>query len=783
MFYFNPLSLSLPLRGRGRFVRNAVCETYLQFLIAILMSLFAFNAVAEEQLAPVDIISTTPLHGVGIELDKVPGKVETANDRELNEQQSLDLSEFMNQRFGSVYINGAQNNPLQPDLQYRGFVASPLLGLPQGLSVYMDGVRINEPFGDTVSWALIPKSAIANINLIAGSNPLFGLNTLGGALSVQTKNGLTHPGTQAEILAGSFGRKTVQFETGGVKDKLNYFLTGSWFDEDGWRDFSPSETKQLFGSLGWNSANSTLDLSVSLADTQLIGNGPLPAVLLEQDRKTIFTRPDITDNELAQIRLGGSHAIGNNTVLEGVAYYRRSDINSLNGDDSDFEACEDPGNLGFICETEDAGEELVLDQNGNTIPAAAELEGATINRSNTDQDTYGFSLQSAFLNDLAGKENQFIVGIAADRSEVSFDSSTELGSLDQTRKAIPGGVLVEDAFTEVDTESQNLSFYFTDTYSVTEKMTVTFSGRYNRTEIELKDQLGTELNGKHDFSRFNPAIGFTYSYSPTFNFFTGYSESSRAPTALELTCADPADPCRLPNAFLSDPPLKQVVARTIEAGIRGTIGNARWDASLFRTINEDDILFISAGALTNQGFFDNIGKTRRQGVELGLKGHSMNKRLNWFTSYTHLDASFRENLKLPSANNPFAINGEVDVKNGDRLPGLPENLLKAGATFALTDKLSIGADAQYVSDVILRGDEGNQDGTIDGYALVDLRGEYAATKHLKIFAKINNVFDKDYETFGLYGEADDVLGAGFDDPRFLSPGTPIGGWLGLRYRF
>jgi outer membrane cobalamin receptor len=360
-------------------------KTYL--FSAILMGLMTLNVSAEEQLAPVDIISTTPLHGVGIELDKVPGKVETANDQELEQQQSLDLSEFMNQRFGSVYINSAQNNPLQPDLQYRGFVASPLLGLPQGLSVYMDGVRINEPFGDTVSWALIPKSAIANINLISGSNPLFGLNTLGGALSVQTKNGLTHPGSQAELMAGSFGRKTVQFETGGVKDKLNYFLTGSWFDENGWRDFSPSETKQLFGNVGWSSTNTTLDLSLSLADTELIGNGPLPVDLLDQDRKAIFTRPDRTENKLAQIRLGGSHAIGDNTVLEGVAYYRRSDVSSLNGDDSDFEACTDAANLGFICEIEDTDEELALDQNGNPIPDIAAVDGATINRSETDQDT------------------------------------------------------------------------------------------------------------------------------------------------------------------------------------------------------------------------------------------------------------------------------------------------------------------------------------------------------------------------------------------------------------
>ena len=765
------------------------------FSLFILSSLFPLTGLTDEQLAPVDIISQTPLHGVGIEIDKIPSNVNVANDKEISQQQSLDITEFMNQRFGSVFINSAQNNPLQPDVQYRGFVASPLLGQPQGMSVYMDGVRVNEPFGDNISWALIPESAIADINLMPGSNPLFGLNTLGGSLSVKTKSGLTHPGTEGKIQAGSFGRKSAQIETGGEKGKLNYFLTGSWFDEDGWRDFSPSKTKQLFGDLGWKNSDSTLNLGLSLADTYLIGNGAAPEELLEENRKSIFTRPDLTENKLGQLRLSGTHAMGENILIEGIAYYRQSDVRSLNGDDSDFEACENTENNGFICEAEGDGdeEELVLDQNGNPITASEEVEGATINRSNTEQDTLGLSLQSVFLNDLAGKENQFILGIAADRSEVSFDSSTELGSQDETRQAIPSGFLVEEAFTEVDTESENLSVYFTDTWSVTEKTALTLSGRYNKTDIELKDQLGTELNGKHSFSRFNPAAGLTYSLSSTLSFYAGYSESNRAPTAMELTCADPDDPCRLPNSFVADPPLEQVVAETIEVGLRGKNKDIQWSAGLFQTTNKDDILFISAGERTNQGFFDNIGETSRQGLELGLKGHTINNRLSWFTNITHLQASFEENLKLSSPNNPFALNGEVEVSPGDRLPGLPENSFKAGTIFSLTPKLSIGGNVQYTSDILMRGDEGNQDEPVDGYTVVNLHGEYAATKQLKFFAKINNIFGEKYETFGVYGEADDVLGGNEDnqldddDPeegsRFLSPGSPIGAWMGMKYVF
>jgi outer membrane receptor protein involved in Fe transport len=736
-----------------------------------------------ESLDSIDVISTTPLHGVEIERNRLPMHTEIADDDDIQQQQSLDLSEFLNQRMGSVFLNEAQNNPLQPDLLYRGFVASPLMGLPQGMSVYMDGVRINEPFGDTVNWSVIPESAIAGVNLMSGSNPLFGLNTLGGALSVRTKNGFSHPGAEIELSGGSFGRYTAQANIGGSKEDFGYFITGNYFEEDGWRDFSPSESKQLFSNLTWQQEKGSLDLTLSLADSELIGNGPLPVDLLEENRETIFTRPDITDQESYLVRLGGQHELNENVILEGALFYRNSKIDSLNGDDSDFEECLEPGNAGLLCEIEDGDEEVVLDQDSNPVAADDDVEGATVNRSSTDQNTVGFSLQSAFLQPLAGRENQLIIGMAADRSEVDFASDTELGSLDSTRQAIGSGIFVEESFTEVETETQNLSFYLTDTFSITEQLALTLSGRWNKTEIELRDQLGTALNGDHSFSRFNPAAGIAYDLSDNVNLYGGYSESSRAPTAMELTCADPDDPCRLPNAFLSDPPLEQVVAKTWEAGVRGDLAGVNWHFGLFQTINEDDILFISAGALTNEGYFDNVGETERQGIEVNLNGSLVENRLDWFFAYTRLKATFRDDITLPSPNSPFAVDGEISVSSGDRLPGLPENLLKAGLTYRFNSSFSIGTDLQYSSSIVLRGDEANQDEEIDGYTVVDLRGEYRLNENLRFFAKIENVFDEEYETFGLYGEADEVLGDDYDNPQFRSPGSPRAAYVGVSYKF
>lgn len=765
--------------------------------LSILVAAFcggAGQAVAAEAdtLEQIDVISTTPLHGVAIEAWKIPGNVNIANDEQLDRSHTLDVSEYLNKNVGSVFVNEATTNPLQPDLQYRGFVASPLMGLPQGLSVYVDGVRINEPFGDTVNWSVIPDSAIASINLMPGSNPLFGLNTLGGALSVQTKNGFDDAGTELELSGGSFGRMNTSVSTGGSSGNVSYFLTGSWFEEDGWRDYSPSEMGQVFGNVGWRSDRATLDLSMALSDSDLIGNGALPEELLEEDRDAIFTRPDQTEQDSSLFRLGGTLAMTDNILMEGAIYNRSSDMDTFNGDDSDFEECDDQE--GVIClEGED---EPSRDQFGNVIQEDDDLEGGTINRSATRQDSTGATLQFAFLNDLAGKQNQFIVGAAIDDSDVNFRSSTELGSLDETRQAIGSGVLVQDAFVHLKTNTKNQSVFLTNTWNANDKTAITVSGRYNKTEIELRDQLGTALNGDHEYDRFNPATGVSFSASDSLNLYANYSESSRAPSPMELTCADPEDPCRLPNAFLSDPPLEQVVAKTVEVGARGRKNGVNWNAALFHTINDDDIQFISAGAVTNRGYFKNIGETRRQGLELGFNGQAAENRMNWFVNYSYLDATFNDDFTVASPNHPEAEDGEISVSSGDRLPGLPEHALKAGVSYKVSSKFTLGSDLQYTSDLVLRGDESNQDEEIDGYTVVNLTADYQITDQLSFFARINNLFDAEYETFGLYGEADEVLGEeeeGEDDDddddeeeegsRFLSPGAPIAGWIGLKYVF
>ena len=128
-------------------------------LAGVVISCMLNNLVlAEEDIVKqgeIEVIGVTPMHGVGLPENKIPYNIQSATSEDLERSQTLDISDFMNRHLGSVSVNESQENPLQPDIQYRGFTASPLLGLPQGLAVYQNSVRVNEVLGDTINWDLI----------------------------------------------------------------------------------------------------------------------------------------------------------------------------------------------------------------------------------------------------------------------------------------------------------------------------------------------------------------------------------------------------------------------------------------------------------------------------------------------------------------------------------------------------------------------------------------------------------------------------------------------------
>jgi iron complex outermembrane recepter protein len=795
----------------------------------LLLSITCSSVLAEDDVqekSTIEIIGITPVLGVGLPKEKIPYNVQSATAEDLASSTSLDITDFMNRNFSSLVINDAQNNPLQPDIQYRGFSASPLLGLPQGLAIYQNGVRVNEVFGDTVNWDLIPESSISNLNLVGGSNPVFGLNTLGGAISLETKNGFTHAGHNFEVYGGSHDRVVMTAESGGNNGTFGYYSTVQYFDEEGWRDASPSESLNIFTALSYRQGTTTsLDLNFNYGDTDLIGNGAIPIELANQDREAVFTSPDQTENQMFFVQAQGTHWLNDLLQVSGNTFFRRTETDTFNGDGTEFEECTIDGVEVLIEVDEDDLDDAGIDCDVGTTTVA--LNGANIdfeivedqfgrdvdennagvddvddfnglnNSSDRVQEYYGGSLQTVYLGDMFGKNNQFIVGATYTYGDVVFNSKTELASLTSARSTVGSGLFVPEEGTAIDSESFTVSFFFTDTISATDKLDLTFSGRIDHTDIELTDGGGRgltnsqpELTGEHEYNRFNPAVGFTYAHQPGLTSYFSYSESSRAPTAVELACAEPTAPCSLPNGFLADPPLDQVVAKSFEGGFRGNLAdlgvlnNIAWNIGGFITTNEDDIIFQNTGGVSgNEGFFDNIGDTERLGMELGLKGDL--QRLNWFLNYSYVRATFQDAFESSSANNPFADADElIQVENGDFIPGIPEHTLKFGGDYSVTNKFTIGGDLQYNSGVFLRGDESNQLGSLDSYATVNLRANYAVNKTFSVFARVNNLFDEEYESFGLLGEPDEVPGfEGFTDNRFVGVGAPISGFVGITASF
>jgi outer membrane receptor protein involved in Fe transport len=786
---------------------------------------FADSKDKDISLNKVEVVSTTPLAGVGLPLEQIPSNVQVVKGEAMQEQRSLTIADYMNNNLVGVSINETQNNPYQPDVLFRGFTASPLLGTPQGLSIFQDGVRINEPFGDAVNWDLIPMNAIAGMNLMPGSNPVFGLNTLGGAIAITTKNGRTHQGGGIETSYGSWDRKTAAGEFGGVsKDgSVDYFIAGNYFDEDGWRDASPSKVKQIFSKLGWQNETSRLELSYTGADNNLIGNGLVQEELInELGRKAINTSPDQTKNTLSFFNLNGSHWLSDSTQLTANTYYRKSKRSTLNGDvNDDFNEDDlfDPetGDLDAYLQ-----EECAIDGDFE-----AGCSGA-LNRSNTRQKSYGFNAQLAFNQPIMNKQNQFIIGGGYDESKIRFNQDSELGLLQPNRSVLGGfGLFNDEQEVDLNGKTKTYSLFATDTLSLNEYVHLTVSGRYNHTNVDNLDlnadplnpeyalefghpnylDSNTTLTGNHTFKRFNPAVGLSFTPSKDLTVYGAYNEGMRAPTSMELGCANPYAPCKLPNAMAGDPPLEKVVAKTFEAGMRGNLTpDVKWSAAVYRTENHNDIQFIQTSALNGMGYFDNVGKTRRQGLDTNLTGRAGN--FSWNAGYSYLKATYQtDGIEfLSEGNSAAALGGIITANKGDRLANLPSHAFKMRMQYAMTPNWTIGSNVNAFSSVYMRGNENNEhdgvtpnaegetieaSGKVKGYAVVNMDTRYKFNNSgWQVFAKASNIFNKNYATGGLLGENWFEVNGGVasfsgngEGDRMLMVGAPRAAWVGVRYDF
>jgi outer membrane receptor protein involved in Fe transport len=740
------------------------------------------------------VYPTTPVSGSGIDIQKVPSSVNVVDRAQIERLQSANIADALVRYVPSVDVNEVAGNPFQPSVQFRGFVASPVTGTPQGLAVYQNGVRVNEAFGDTVNWDLIPTAAIQSMAVVT-NNPAFGLNALGGAVSIQMKDGFRYQGAEINTMGGSFGRIQSSAQWGKQYDHFAVYGALEGLHDDGFRNFSASDIRRFYGDVGYKNDGSEFHLNMGVADNRFGAATTVPSELLQQYWGATYTTPQTTANRVGYLNLTGKVEATPSWTIEGGAHVRAFDQRVVDANPTGTRPCAaDPSLLCFGDDTSPANG-LNGVQLANPFPSGAVL-GQT-DRTSDRSVTTGVSLQATNSDELFGHTNKFVVGLSLDSSVTHFSATAELGTIGPNFVVGGSGIFLGQSGSPVSigpvslrTTSQYSGLYALDTFDVTNAFSITAGGRFNDARIALQDQIGSALNGNDTFDRFNPIIGGTYKVTPELTAYAGYSEANRAPTPLELGCADPARPCIIAAFLVSDPPLKQVVARTVEAGLRGTkelnIGTLGWKIGGFRTNNTDDILAIPSPVLQGFGYFQNVGSTRRQGIEAEVTLKS--RALQLYASYALVDARFLDTLQVGS-NSPFAdANGNVQILPGNRIPAIPRNRIKAGVEYSVTDALKLGGDAIFVGSQYFVGDESNQAERLPSYAVFNLHASYQIDKTFQVYARADNIFDNRYATYGTFFDTAAVPnfnngGAPFTDPRSLSPARPRAFYAGLKATF
>jgi outer membrane receptor protein involved in Fe transport len=416
-------------------------------------------------------------------------------------------------------------------------------------------------------------------------------------------------------------------------------------------------------------------------------------------------------------------------MISGNAYYRKSNRHTRNGD---------------LYEGGDADADLYgIDELVGYEDDDVELLGSVMNRTKTKQDNLGFTLQAGFNQDLFGKKNQFIAGVGYDYSKIRFNQSrqvnlwegseigddgltledrssvfgssetSEIFTSDRAFSTLGDGLRPEQQTTHLKSKQQTYSIFATDTLSLNEQWHVNAGMRYNYTKVNNRDQINpvaTADNGSLTadaiYARLNPTLGLTFTPNDKTSIFGSYSESSRAPTAIELGCSNPARPCLLPAAMADDPPLKQVIAKTYDFGVRGYLSDSvKWNASVYHTMNHRDIQFVRASQ-PNFGYFSNVGTTKRQGLDFGLNGKL--DQLSWNASYSFIRATYDSDLELVSpGNSSSSADGVISVKKGDYLPSIPKHQLKLRAQYQVTPDWSVGANLIGYTKQYIWGNENN----------------------------------------------------------------------------
>lgn len=775
-------------------------------------------AIAQEALPTIEVVGVSPVAGSEIDIDKVPSNVVTAGSAAFSHTKTSDLIQAMIQGIPFVASNDQSGNPFQINIDYRGFTASPVQGTPQGLAVYQNGVRINEAYGDVVNWDFIPEMAINRMTLMP-NNPLFGLNAIGGAISVDMKNGFNYHGEEVEVRGGSFGRVGAQAQAGVQNGNYSAYVAADTIHDDGWRDFSSSsQINRTYVDFGARGDQTEFHLSFTGADDHLGAVAATPVQLLDERWSTVYTWPQTTHLQLAFLQANGSWKPTDTFSMQAIGYYRGFWQGHVDGNGTDGQPCDPAGPFpGELCIGNGLTPINVNHPTPDTISPGAFL--GEIDRNWTSTNSYGGSLQATGTGEVFGRGNHIVVGMSVDHGRSQFTGTSELGTIDQTLFVSGVGVFIDqpaDDLSPVSLLAHNTytGVYATDTFDITPLLSLTAGARFNIAEISLQDETGLSslLNSSERYEHLNPVVGLTYKITPNVTAYAGFSESNRAPTPLELGCSSPTHPCMIDNFLIADPPLQQVVAYSYEAGLRGQVGTGStvpaetkehgttsatekpsvltWSLGVFHTETTNDIINVASAVVPMFGYFQNAAKTLREGVE--AKVAYTWDRWNVSANYTFIDATYQSPLVLQSPNNPFAnAEGNIFVTPGDHIPAIPGQRFKLSAEYQITDAWKLGGDLIVFGSQYLIHDDANQNPKVPPYWVVNLHTSYQVTKNVELFGLIQNLFDLHYYSSGTFFDnggfnSNTFGGTNFlvlNDPRTFLPGMPFAVYGGVKATF
>ena len=769
----------------------------------VVLALAPAASRGEEIVLPTfEVVATTPLGGGDIDVAKSPFAVWRTNAQDIQAFNDSTIPETLARQAPGVTVGNVSGNDFQPDLSYRGFDATAVGGTPIGLAVYQNGVRINEAFGDTVNWELIPENAIDTTAIIAG-NPIFGLNAIGGAVTLTMKNGFAWQGFEADLRAGSFARAQEEIQYGKQVGDYSVYMAATQINDGGWRVDGNSQITNFYGDVGYKANGFESHLQLTAGDSQLGAGADAPIQQLQRSWNSVYTVPQTTENKLAMVNWNASYNYSPVLSFQANAYFRAFNQAHVDGNSTDVFGCPPNSCLG------DGNNHIVHDTFGKVIPDLSN-GGATdlgeIDRNWTQSRSLGFSGQAVDTAKIRGHDNTLTVGASLDYGWTRFTGNSQMGIVPAlVNNALPViglPYIIDEPESFLNpilahTNNTYTGVYALDTFSATDRLTLTAGARFNYAGISIDGQNNALLNGYSSFFHLNPTVGFTYALTPDINLYTGYAMTNRAPTPLELGCADPNNPCIIDNFLSSDPKLKQVVGQTFEVGFRGQNalktfglgpewGKLQWSAGVYRTTSANDIL-PQLSPESGFGFYTNVGTTLRQGAE--ISANWTGDRWTAYANYTYIDAVYLSTFLEPSSNNPAAIDlspgdgaGVIPIHNGTPIAGIPKNTVKVGVDYAVTDKWHVGADMVAASGQVLFGNENNALPQAPGYAVFGLHTSYQVGRNFQLYGFVQNIFDQRYYTSGgLFDTGSFPNAAPFlTNPTTLGPGKPVAVYGGMR---